>query len=296
MLLLLASACVPRSDVRSVPTEPVQPLTLQAIDGRTRIDRFDPPGAGERLQLHVAALARNDNPFGVRLDRVTYRVILDDATVAEGALEPGVFLDPNGGTAPLSFPVDADLPPRRPLLTAVARAFAGEPLAYRVEGRMRFSAGGHAFDVRDATLLSGTLLPRETVTAPVVRHDFEASHAFEVRAGVPVVQISAFVANPGEIGYFLSGKDVVLEMGGVTVARLDVGPVPLPAGAERRLELLFYPDSARMDPVGLRAVNRALSGTPSAFAVRGELAMDVLGVASFPVQGGLAFDGFVHAR
>ncbi len=295
-LVALVAACVPGADVRTVPLGEVEPLTLDAIDGRTRIERFDPPGAGERLQLQVGALARNDNPFGVRLDRVDYRVVLNDATVAEGALEPGAFLEPDGGTAPLLFPVDAALPPRRPLLAAVARAFTGEPLPYRIEGTMRFSAGGHAFDVRDGTLLSGTILPRETVAPPRVRHDFESSRAFELRPGVPVLQISAGVSNPGEIGYLLTGKDVALRMGGVEVARLDVGPVPVPAGAERRLELLFYPDRARLEPAGLRALNQALAGTPTDFEVRGELAMDVLGVESFPVPGGLTFDGFVHAR
>jgi hypothetical protein len=291
---VLLSACAPGAEVRAVPTVDVEPLTFEAVPGRTRIERFDPPGAGERLQLELAVLARNPNAFGVRLDRFEYRVLLADALVAEGTLEPEAWLTA-GGSAPLAFPVDASLPPRRPLLTEVARAFTGEPLPYRLEGSVRFSAAGYAFDTRDALLVEDALLPRETAAPPQIRLDADASRVFEVRAGVPVVQIAASVRNPGEIGYFLNGKDVVLSLAGRPLGRLDVGPVPLPAGGERRLELLFYPDPELLDEPGRRALAAALGGTPTGFSVRGELAMDVLGVASFPVPGGFALDGFVDA-
>lgn len=299
-LLLLAStvawlsACAPASDVRARPTVDFAPLTFEAVPARTRLERFDPPGAGSRLELSLAVLARNPNPFGVRLDRLDYRVILADADVAEGSVEPGVFLAA-GGTAPLSFPVGAELPANRPLLRAVARAFTGEALPYRLEGAVQFSASGFVFDTREATLVEDGLLPRETAQPPAIRYDPEASRVFEVRDGVPVVQIVATVLNPGEIGYFLNGKDVVLSLAGSPLGRLDIGPVPLPAGGERRLELLFYPEPSLLAEPGRRAVAGALEGIPTGFSVRGELAMDVLGVESFPVPGGFALDGFVDA-
>ena len=293
-LALVLGACAPGAELRAVQTGDVEPLTFEAVPGRTRIERFDPPGAGERLQLELAVLARNPNAFGVRLERFEYRVVLAGTVVAEGTLEPGAWLEA-GGTLPLAFPVDASLPPRKPLLTAVARAFTGEPLPYRLEGRVRFSAAGFAFDTRDATLVEDSLLLRETASPPVVRFVADGSRVFEVRPGVPVVQIAATVGNPGEIGYFLNGKDVVLSLAGRPLGRLDVGPVPLPAGGERRLELLFYPDPDLLDEPGRRALAGALEGIPTGFSVRGELAMDVLGVESFPVPGGLALDGFVDA-
>lgn len=294
VLPVLLGACAPGADVRARPTVEFAPLTFEAVPGRTRLERFDPPGAGARLQLSLSVLARNPNPFGVRLDRLSYRVILSDANVAEGVLEPGVFLEA-GGSAPLVFPVDAELPARRPLLSAVARAFTGEPLPYRLEGEVQFSASGFRFDTRDGVLVEDGLLPRETAQPPAVRYDPDDSRVFEVRPGVPVVQIAATVFNPGEIGYFLSGKDVVLSLAGAPLGRLDVGPVPLPAGGERRLELLFYPEPSLLDEPGRRAIAGALDGIPTGFMVRGELAMDVLGVESFPVPGGFSLDGFVDA-
>lgn len=288
------SGCAPGADVRARPTVEFAPLTFESVPGRTRLERFDPPGAGSRLELTLAVQAKNPNPFGVRLDRLGYRVVLAGAEVASGAIEPGLFLEA-GGTAPLSFPVAADLPANRPLLRAVARAFTGEALPFRLEGAVQFSASGFVFETRDATLVQDGLLPRETVQPPSVVFEADDSEVFEVRDGVPVVQIVATVVNPGEIGYFLSGKDVVLSLGGSPLGRLDIGPVPLPAGGERRLELLFYPEFPLLSEAGRRAIAGALDGIPTGFSVRGELAMDVLGVESFPVPGGFALDGFVDA-
>lgn len=293
-LAVVASACAPGADVRARPIVDFAPLDFEAVSGRTRIERFDPPGAGARLQLELAVLARNPNPFGVHLDRLVYRVVLAGSEVAEGTIEPDVWIDANG-SAPLVFPVEADLPPQRPLLSAVARAFTGEALPYRLEGRVQYSASGFAFDTRDALLVEDVVLPRETAQPPAIRYEPRDSRVFEVREGVPVVQIAATVFNPGEIGYFLNGKDVVLSLAGSPLGRLDVGPVPLPAGGERRLELLFYPDPELLDEIGRRALAAALDGIPTGFSVRGELAMDVLGVESFPVPGGFALDGFVDA-
>lgn len=292
--LVLLAACSPRAEVRAVPTTPAEPFTFEAVPGRTRLVRFDPPGAGERLELELAVLGRNPNEFGVRLERFEYRVLLAGQEVARGALEPERFVSA-GGTVPLRLPIDAELPPRRPLLAAVARAFTGVPLPYRLEGRVRFAAAGFAFDSRDALLVEGELLPNETAAPPRVRLDDEGTRAFQVRSGVPVIQIAASAHNPGEIGYFLSGKDVALSLGGRTLARLDIVPLPLPAGETRRMELLFYPDPATLDEAATRALDAALLGVPTGFSVRGELAMDVLGVESFDVPGGLALDGFVDA-
>lgn len=292
--LLFLASCAPGAEVRAVPTTEIVPFTFEAVPGRTRLVRFDPPGAGERLELELAVLGSNPNDFGVRLDRFEYRVLLAGREVARGALEPNRFVTA-GGTVPLRFPVRADLPPRRPLLSAVARAFTGDPLPYRLEGQVRFSAGGFAFDTRDALLVEGELLPSETVVPPRVRLDAGGTRAFQVHAGVPVIQIAASAHNPGEIGYFLSGKDVALSLAGQTMARLDIVPLPLPAGETRRLELLFYPDPATLDEAGDRAIDAVLQGVPTGFSVRGGLAMDVLGVESFAVPGGLALDGFVDA-
>lgn len=293
-LLVLAAGCAPRADLRTEPTDETEPLAFEPVPGRTRIVRFDPPGAGERLELELAVQVHNPNRFGVRLERLRYRVVVDGREVAEGELSPDRFVA-GEGMAPLRIPVEADLPPQRPLLANVARAFAGEPLAYRLEGTARFTAAGFAFESRDRVLVEGSLLPTETAEPPRVGVDGGASRAFELRPGVPVLQVAARVANPGEVGYFLSGKDLALSLGGHPMATVDLEPVPLPAGADRSVPMLFYPDPADLDEGGARALDAALNGIPTAFEVRGALAMDVLGVASFPVSGGMVLHGFVYA-
>ncbi|MDZ7801310.1 MAG: LEA type 2 family protein [Trueperaceae bacterium] len=291
----LAASCAPRADLRAEPTEATRPLTFEAVPGLTRIVRFDPPGAGERLELELAVQVHNPNTFGVHLERLSYRVVVNDRAVADGRIRPDRFVEA-GGMIPLRFPVEAELPPTRPLLTAVAGAFTGEPLPYRLEGRVRFGAAGYAFESRYGLLVEGSLLPTETVEPPRLRVDGDASRAFEVRPGVPVIQVAIRVRNPGEIGYFLSGKDVALALAGHPVATLDVEPLPMPAGSERPFALLFYPDPDQLEGGARRALDAALRGIPTAFEVRGGLAMDVLGVASFPVPGGIQANGFVYAE
>lgn len=293
-LAALLGACAPGAAIRATPTGEVAPFTFEAVPGQTRIARFDPPGAGSVLELSLAVLARNPNDFGVRLDRFDYRVVLGGLEVASGTLHPNAWVEA-GATLPLRFPVVAELPPQRPLLAAVARSFADEPLPFTLAGSAGFSAGGFEFDSRPGTLLEGELRPRETVSRPRMLVDDELSRAYLLRPGVPVIQISAEVFNPGEIGYFLTGKDVLLALNERTVALMDVEPLPVPAGDLARLDLLFYPDPTALEGAAALALDAVLQGVPTRFAVRGGMAMDVLGVESFPVPEGLALDGFVYA-
>lgn len=295
-LLVLLSGCAPRGAIEyAQPLGEIVPPELEAVPGQARITRFDPPGAGERLELDLGLLARNPNDFGVRLERIEYRVILNGRNVGDASVEPDLYLEASG-SAPLRFPVSLALPPQRNLLRAVARAFAGEPLPFRLEGRLRFASPGYGFESRDAVLVEGELRPRETVQAPTLRVDEGASRAYELRAGVPVVQVTLRADNPGEIGYFLRGKDLLLRLAGERIALEDLEPLPLPAGETRRVELLFYPDPAELGGVAQRALEAATAGISTTLDLRGELYMDVLGVDTFAVPGGLDVSAFLGAR
>jgi hypothetical protein len=90
--------------------------------------------------------------------------------------------------------------------------------------------------------------------------------------------------NPGDVGYFLSARDVVLELGGVALATLDLGPVPMPAGETVRTAITFLIDRARLGADAEAALAAVLAGRDAAVRVKGSFVYDVLGVDSFVVD------------
>ncbi len=292
--VIALAACAPRTEIRR--TEQIQdilPPVFELVPGQTSIERFDPPGAGGGLEMVVGSLVRNANEFGVRLESISYVVFLEDRQMVRGALAPEVFLEA-GATAPISFAVSAELVGQNDLLRAAARAFADRPLRFRIEGTMRFSAAGYAFETRQRLLLAGETLARQSVQAPLLRLDEAASRVFMLRPDVPVAQVVLQANNPGDIGYFLHGKDLSLTLGSWPLATEDMSPVPIAAGQTTRIDILFYPVPAELSPEAQTALQAALDGNTTLLRLDGELFMDVLGVDSFPVPTGWTVTGFVH--
>lgn len=293
LVLSAMSGCAPRAEIRSAEQiADIAPPTFELIPGRTSIERFDPPGAGGGLAMTVGTLAHNPNAFGIHLDSVTYTVFLEGKQVVKGALAPAVYLEA-GATALVEFDIDTELRGSSDLLRAVVRAFADRPLPFRVEGTLRFRSASHAFETRNRVLVDGATLARQTVQAPLLRLDEDASRAFLLQSDVPVVQVVLQAANPGDIGYFLHGKDLTLSLGGWPVARSDMRPVPLAAGEATRIDLLFYPPSDGLEVDALAALQAALDGYATLLRLEGDLSMDVLGVDSFPVPSGWSVTGFI---
>lgn len=294
-LIVTLAGCAPRTEIRSAePIGPIHPPRFELVPGQTSIERFDPPGAGGGLSMTVATLAHNDNPFPVRLASVDYTVLLQGKPVTKGRLEPDLFLDA-GATAPLRFAIETNLKGNTELLRAVVRAFADTPLAFRIEGRMRFTSLSYAFDTQTRVLVDGSTLARQSVAPPRLRLDEGESRVYLLRPGVPVVQAVLQAANPGDIGYFLYGKDLVLTLAGHEMAREDMRPVPLAAGRDGRIDILFYPVPSELPGDAAAALDAALSGIPTLLRVDGSLYMDVLGIDSFEVPGGWGVTGFVDA-
>jgi len=292
--LLLLAACAPRTDIRRAEQiQDILPPVFELVPGQTSIERFDPPGAGGDLQMVVGSLVRNDNEFGVRLESISYVVFLEGRQMVRGALAPEIFLEP-GATAPIAFEVRTALAGQNDLLRAAARAFADRPLEFRIEGTMRFSSAGYAFETRQRLLLEGATLARQTVQAPLLRLDEGASRVFLLRPGVPVAQVALQANNPGDIGYFLHGKDLSLTLGSWPVATEDMRPVPIAAGQTTRIDILFYPLPDALGDEAAAALQAALDGNTILLRLDGELFMDVLGVDSFPVPSGWSVTGFVH--
>ena len=293
---VLAAACAPAGDIRvAEPIGQIQAPQFEAVAGRTSIERFDPPGTGTGLELTVGAQLRNPNAFGVTVDRIDYRVVLTDVEVAVGALEGPIYLGP-GATAPVQFDIVTDLERRPRLLRAILRAFADEPLPYQIHGRVSFASSSYVFQTRDRLLLEGATLARQTLAQPHLMLDEEASRVYLLRPGVPVVHLVLDVTNPGDIGYFLYGRDLELSLGGAVIGREDLPPAPIPARQSSRIDVLFFPVPQRLEAGGARALDAALAGIPTLVRLDGEMKLDVLGVDTFDVTPDRVIRGFVDAQ
>lgn len=295
LTLVALVGCAPAGDIRvAEPIGQIQPPEFELVPGRTSIERFDPPGTGTGLELTIGAIVRNPNTFNILIDRISYRVFITGVEVTVGELQEEVFLEP-GATAPVRFDIQTDLDRRPRLLRAILRAFADDPLPFEVVGRVSFASPSYAFQTRERRLLEGSTLARQTLAQPRLRLDEVGSRAYLLRAGVPVVHMVIEATNPGDIGYFLYGRDMDLILGGAVIAREDLPPTPIPAQDGTRIDLVFYPDPARLSEAGARALDAALAGIPTLVELSGDLKLDVLGVDTFDVTPAASVRGFIDA-
>lgn len=306
VLVLLLAACVPRTVNEITDATPLVDVVAPrfAVDGRgTRIERFDPPGAGAGLEAALAVVVTNPNDFGIVLERIEWTLRLAGRAVASGVLEPALAV-PGGSEVPFGWAADASLADARELWGPVVGAFAGRPLPFEVEGRLRFVSEVYAFTSGVRTLFAGELTARETVRAPRLAVDAGGHEATAVRPDAPVLRVALSLTNPGDVGYFVSGRDVRVALGvprttsddaarAVTAAealdllevgRVDVAPVPVPAGATVGTDLFVYVDPTALAPAALRRLEAALAGVPTPFSLVGAWAYDVLGVDSFVLE------------
>ncbi len=286
VVLLALAACAPAaydSEITSAtPIGDVFAPRLKVDAAGTYIERFDPPGAGAGLVLAVATVVHNPNAFPIVLERIDYELMIAGEVVAAAVIDTSVELAA-GGSGTLRWTIDADLADHAPLWSQVVAAFAGSPLPFELEGRLGFASQTFAFTTGRRTLLDGTVLSRESVLAPRIRLDPVGSRVTLVRPDAPVVTVALVAQNPGDVGYFLSGRGLVLELNEARVAEIDLGPLPLPAGESVRTELTFLIDRARLDEAGREALDVALAGHRGYVRLLGAMAYDVLGVDSFPV-------------
>ena len=282
-------ACAPASVERAGEITSATPLgdvfaprfEIEAV--ATHIERFDPPGAGAGFALAVGSTVRNPNAFPIVLQRVEYTLSIAGETVATGRLEPDLEVSA-GERGVLDWTIAADLTGRRGLWSAVVGAYAGTPLPFELEGRLVFASQSYVFTTGTRALMRGTALAREAVRPPILRLDGVRSRIALVRSDAPVAVLTLVAVNPGDVGYFLSARDVVLELDGHTLARIDLGPVPMPAGETIRTEITFLIDRARLSADAEAALAAVLAGQRGAVRVKGSFVYDVLGVDSFAVD------------
>jgi hypothetical protein len=310
-------ACAPRAVNEITDATPIVNIAAPrfAVDtGATRIERFDPPGAGAGVELTVGAQVTNPNDFAVTVERVDWTLRLAGRPVASGQL-PAALRVPARATVPLAWSVEASLADSRDLWAPVVGAYAGRPLPFEVEGRLRFVSEVYAFTTGVRPLFAGVVVARESVRPPELSPIEGAHEVVAVRADAPVVRLAVRVTNPGDVGYFLTGRGLRLMLGvprtapgdenraptpaeladGLAVGEIDLAPVPVPAGATVRTDLLIYIDPASLAPAARHRLEAAIAGTATPFALTGAWSYDVLGVDSFPVSGdpvlvGVLFD------
>lgn len=296
LLLALLSSCIPKSiSIRAEPIETPQPLLFELVPGQTAVERFDPPGAGARVELSLAAQVINPNAFGVTLKRIAYEIALAGTAVGRGELVPDVFIGA-GAQAPLRFTIAASLEDERELIRAVAGAFTDTPLAFEISGIVVFASRSHEFSTRNATLLGGETMAREVITPPQLRLIESESSVFRLRPDAPVIRAVVSATNPGSIGYFLYGQDVTISLGGLDFAVQDVAPVPVPTGQESRFELLFYPAAETLSAEKAQVFEAALGGIPTLLEVKGDLLLDVLSVDTYSIEDGWRVSGFIFTE
>jgi hypothetical protein len=300
-------ACAPRVVGEITDVTPVVDVVSPrfATDASaTRIERFDPPGAGAGLSVTVAATAHNPNPFDMTLERISYTLDLAGVAVAEGVIEPALFV-PGFGEAPLAWTIDASLAEHPGLWRAVVGTYAGEALAFEVRGQMRFLSDVYAFTTGVRPLFEGTLTARETIQPPRLTVVRRAHEVIVVRPDAPSVRLGLEVTNPGDVGYFVSARGLTLGLllprspaeiavAGVAAApsrgelaevlsigTVDLPPLPVPAGATVRADLLVYLEPATLSPAARARLDAVLAGDVVPFVIDGWFAYDVLGVDSF---------------
>jgi LEA14-like dessication related protein len=266
---------------RAEPIAPIEPLVL--ISSESVIERFDPPGpeSTSLLELSLSTRAQNINAFAVTLTRIDYDLFLQNVKVSSSQFSPNLLVQGNS-EEPLTLALSTPLE-RTDLIRAAAQTFAGAPLPFRLEGTLSFTSDNYGFTTRKLVLLSGELSSRQQLELPTLSLVAGENRIFNLREGVPVIRLLLEAANPGDVGYFLYGKDLEVLLNDVPVAKQDASPVPVQAGQTSRFEVLFYPDLTHLNSDATPLLEEALNGLETQVTVRGQLFVDVLGVDTFEV-------------
>lgn len=306
--LLALTACAPRVVGEISDMSPVVDVVAPrfVLDPReTRIERFDPPGAGAGLVVDLSVVVSNPNTFDLFLESVDYRLLLAGERAHVDVLEPRLSV-PALGSARWRWRLEASLADQPRLWRSVVASFAGEPLPFAIEGRLRFLSEVFIFSTGVRPLFSGVLRARQAVEPPAIAVAAGTEDLVVARADAPALRFVLELRNPGDVGYFVSARGLTLGLLGpgfdasgaqlppsdaeraeaAPVAVLDLPPIPLPAGATVRREIVVVLDLERLTAAGRAWLEALLAGDPARFVIDGPFVYDVLGADSFEVPAG----------
>jgi hypothetical protein len=162
LILLAGGVALPGCASLGPLAQLVRPLRIDnAPDHRAEL-RLGSGRGGTRLgtaSLRLWALIGNPNPFGLTLAALAGTLFLEEARAATADFPLGLPLRANGEEiVPLDLSIDfGDL---LGLGEAATRALRGEPLAYRLDGRVTLDAGSLGTpSFGPSTLLRGEVRP-----------------------------------------------------------------------------------------------------------------------------------------
>ena len=293
----LLAACAPRTSGdaagRGRLPELVVPDIRLAEDGPELVS-FDPPGAGAQLVVDVPVTFTNNNRFVVMVSGAEGELTLGQEAVARLPVRlDAITLLPAQSvtqTLRLSFSLRQD----PGLLGQVAELLRGAALPLSLAGQFSYSSEHHRWSTSSTFTDAAELKSSVKVEAPSLHIVASDSSAFFLGGDVPVVRVLLEVSNPGQIGYLLHGKDLLLLIGGQAVASVDLPPAPVPAGSSNRVALNFLPLSSQLTPEARSALSDALAGAPAELSVLADLAVDVVGLDTFRLPAGEALTALIH--
>lgn len=302
-ILILASllgACAPRTahSPASGPelhTQAVQAPTLELIEG-SHITRLDPLGVGATLGLALSVRLQNPNPFPIEIRGLDYRLFFTQRAAPWAREQSRLLLTP-GSSQDLVLDVPVSLDEYPDLAQLMSALNEGAPLPFQFEGLMRVHAQGQSIDVRSGARLAGQAQPRQRLVPPILSLRTDVSRLTFLPPSMPVLQVVFTAENPGDVGYFLSGRDLTLFLDGVPFATTDLVLTAVPAKSRTYLELFFYPDTANLTPAARSRLRHLQAGRDMPFEVQGTLMLDVPGIEAHALALVQPFQGvFSQAR
>ncbi len=275
LVAIALSSCAPGARMLSVPT-----FTLDAAG--SGFVRIDPPGVGDGSAVfRLALVARNPNPFSLRLAALEGDLFLQDVRAAAVSFRGGLEL-PSNGSSRLVVDVRVPLTAAPALLESLADVLGGNRVRYRVDSTLAVDVLGTTQRFPRFTLVEGSLETGLALVAPSVAVG-AASLRVEGLTSV-AVDLELNVTNPGPIGYQLSSPQVVLQVGGQDAAVASLSPVPVPANGSAVAALTFRFDPLRLGPALAEQVRSAAAGSGLAVTLRGGWGLDAAGIASLELR------------
>lgn len=282
----LLSSCLPRTaPLRVEPKVDIIPLVFSLQPEATIIESFDPPGAGSQLDLKLGILVKNPNSFAINLRKLNYQLALAGTRIETNELEPNYYIRAYG-EVPISIQVKASVEGKSKLIKAIARAFTGVNIDFSLDGQTVFESLTHEFKSSPETLVSGKIAVRNEVLLPLMSVNTVETSVYLLRADAPVIKVNIWAQNPGEVGYFIYGQEVNLNLDGEILMSQDIALNALPANQVTNIEIFFYPDMDYISESLKGKINAALAGTAIAFSLTGDILIDVLGIDTYRAADG----------
>jgi hypothetical protein len=267
----------PHTQPPALTAQAVQAPTLELLPNGSHITRLDPPGVGATLALTLTVRLQNPNPFPIEIRGLDYRLFFTRNAEPWAREQASLTLTPGSAQEiSLEFPVNLEAHPD--LAHLMTTLDDSTTLPFQFEGLVRVHALGQHLDMRPGARLAGQAYSRHRVVPPVLSLAAEASQLTFLPPGLPVMQVVLNAENTGDVGYFLSGRDLVLVLDGVPFATTDLVLTAVPARSQAYLALFFYPEVTALTPAARRRLSQLQAGQDAAFELQGTLMLDIPGI------------------